>query len=69
LARFTFYYLSVTAQLNHTIVWCPDMQKSATSLAHRDARINHNDGGRGMCFEDPGGHLLEIITRAHGSGG
>ncbi len=32
-------------------------------------RINHNDGGRGLYFEDPDGHLLEIITRPYGSGG
>jgi catechol 2,3-dioxygenase-like lactoylglutathione lyase family enzyme len=25
--------------------------------------INHRDGGRGLYFEDPNGHLLEIITR------
>jgi catechol 2,3-dioxygenase-like lactoylglutathione lyase family enzyme len=30
--------------------------------------INHNDGGRGLYFEDPDGHLLEIITRPYGSG-
>ncbi len=30
--------------------------------------INHNDGGRGVYFEDPDGHLLEIITRPYGSG-
>src|ERR1043165_7226138 len=24
--------------------------------------INRNDGGRGVYFEDPDGHLLEIIT-------
>lgn len=24
--------------------------------------INHNDGGRGLYFRDPGGHLLEILT-------
>jgi catechol 2,3-dioxygenase-like lactoylglutathione lyase family enzyme len=29
--------------------------------------INHNDGGRGVYFEDPDGHLLEIITRPYGS--
>lgn len=27
------------------------------------------DGGRGVYFEDPNGHLLEIITRPYGSGG
>ena len=30
--------------------------------------INHHDGGRGLYFEDPNGHLLEIITRPYGSG-
>jgi catechol 2,3-dioxygenase-like lactoylglutathione lyase family enzyme len=29
---------------------------------------NHRDGGRGLYFEDPDGHLLEIITRPYGSG-
>ena len=32
-------------------------------------QINHHDGGRGVYFEDPNGHLLEIITRQYGSGG
>lgn len=32
-------------------------------------RINHNDGGRGVYFQEPSGHLLEIITRPYGSGG
>lgn len=31
--------------------------------------INTHDGGRGVYFEDPSGHLLEIITRPYGSGG
>ena len=30
--------------------------------------INHHDGGRGVYFEDPNGHLLEVITRPYGSG-
>lgn len=29
--------------------------------------INHRDGGRGVYFEDPNGHLLEILTRPYGS--
>ena len=28
--------------------------------------INTHFGGRGVYFEDPGGHLLEIITRPYG---
>ena len=35
---------------------------------HRVAEINRNDGGRGVYFEDPDGHLLELITRPYGSG-
>ena len=32
-------------------------------------KINHGDGGRGVYWEDPNGHSLEIITRPYGSGG
>ena len=32
-------------------------------------QINRHDGGRGVYFPDPDGHLLEIITRPYGSGG
>jgi catechol 2,3-dioxygenase-like lactoylglutathione lyase family enzyme len=35
----------------------------------QQGEINHHDGGRGAYFEDPNGHLLEIITRPYGSGG
>jgi catechol 2,3-dioxygenase-like lactoylglutathione lyase family enzyme len=28
--------------------------------------INHHDGGRGVYFEEPGGHFLEIITVPYG---
>lgn len=31
--------------------------------------INHWDDGRGVYFEDPDGHLLEILTRPYGSAG
>ncbi len=30
--------------------------------------VNTNDGGRGLYWEEPSGHLLEIITRPYGSG-
>jgi catechol 2,3-dioxygenase-like lactoylglutathione lyase family enzyme len=35
----------------------------------RGGEINRRDGGRGLYFEDPDGHLLEILTRPYGSGG
>lgn len=127
----------MSVQLNHTIVWCRDKQKSANFLTellglpsptrfgpmlvvqlangvsldfyeqpgeissqhyafligeddfdqvfarirglhlpywadpgrHRPGEINHNDGGRGVYFEDPDGHFLEVITRPYGSSG
>ena len=126
----------MSVQLNHTIVWCRDKQRSAPFLADilglpaptpfgpflvvesangvsldyhdtngdiapqhyaflvgegdfdqifsrireqelehwadpgqtQPGRINRNDGGRGLYFEDPDGHLLEIITRTYGAG-
>lgn len=127
----------MSIQLNHTIVWCRDQQKSASFLAEmlgrpaptkfahfdvvdvdngvsldfsenggdfsvqhyaflvseaefdaifgrirdkgldfwadparsRPGEINHHDGGRGVYFLDPDGHVLEAITRPYGSGG
>jgi catechol 2,3-dioxygenase-like lactoylglutathione lyase family enzyme len=35
----------------------------------RSSQINTRDDGRGLYFEDPDGHLLEILTRPYGSGG
>jgi catechol 2,3-dioxygenase-like lactoylglutathione lyase family enzyme len=32
-------------------------------------QINRHDGGRGVYWDDPNGHRLEIITRPYGSGG
>ena len=35
----------------------------------KQGEINRHDGCRGVYFEDPNGHLLEVITRPYGSGG
>jgi len=32
----------------------------------RPGEINHDDGGRGLYWEDPDGHLLEMITVPYG---
>ena len=40
----------------------------ADPCQQRAGKINHNDDGRGVYFEDPDGHLLEIITRPYGGG-
>jgi catechol 2,3-dioxygenase-like lactoylglutathione lyase family enzyme len=41
----------------------------ADPARRQPGEINHHDGGRGVYFEDPDGHLLEIITKPYGSGG
>ncbi|MFD0687875.1 VOC family protein [Actinomadura fibrosa] len=41
--------------------WADPMQK-------RQGEINNNDGGRGVYWEEPSGHFLEIITRPYGGG-
>lgn len=40
----------------------------ADPAQQRPGEINTNDGGRGVYFSDPDGHLLEIITRPYGGG-
>lgn len=35
----------------------------------KPGEINHHDGGRGVYFLDPDGHVLEVITRPYGSSG
>jgi hypothetical protein len=38
----------------------------ADPMHRRSGEINHNDGGRGVYFESPDGHYLEVITRPYG---
>ncbi|MGZ8360927.1 MAG: VOC family protein [Allosphingosinicella sp.] len=33
----------------------------------KPGEINHHFGGRGVYFEDPDGHLLEVITQPYGT--
>lgn len=38
-------------------------------MHHDPNQVNAWDDGRGVYFDDPDGHRLEIITRPYGSGG
>ena len=40
----------------------------ADPMHQRASEINRNDGGRGLYWNDPSGHYLEILTRPYGSG-
>lgn len=46
-----------------------ELQHWADPRGQHPGEINHHDGGRGVYFQDPSGHYLEIITRPYGSGG
>ena len=39
----------------------------ADPMRSQPGQINHHDGGRGVYFLDPDGHVLEAITRPYGS--
>lgn len=41
---------------------------AADPFHERPYEINRRDNGRGLYFEDPDGHNLEILTRPYGSG-
>jgi catechol 2,3-dioxygenase-like lactoylglutathione lyase family enzyme len=45
------------------------LQYWADPFRNQPGEINTRDGGRGVYFEEPGGHFLEILTRPYGSGG
>jgi len=45
-----------------------DLDYWADPGCHQDRQINRHDGGRGVYFADPDGHLLEVLTRPYGTG-
>jgi len=45
-----------------------DLPHWADPFQKRAGEVNTDDGGRGAYWEEPSGHLLEIITRPYGSG-
>jgi catechol 2,3-dioxygenase-like lactoylglutathione lyase family enzyme len=45
-----------------------DLPYWADPFHHEPGEINTRDGGRGVYFDDPDGHVLELLTRPYGSG-
>ncbi|MGH3789068.1 MAG: VOC family protein [Pseudonocardiaceae bacterium] len=45
-----------------------DLQYWADPFHNEPKQINTRDGGRGVYFDDPDGHVLELLTRPYGSG-
>lgn len=46
-----------------------DLRYWADPMHQHPNEINTRDGGRGVYFDSPEGHVLEILTRPYGSGG
>ena len=44
-----------------------DIEHWADPSRRTPDEINHHDGGRGVYWTDPDGHLLEMITRPYGA--
>lgn len=45
-----------------------ELEYWADPSQNESGQVNNDDGGRGLYWEEPSGHLLEIITRPYGSG-
>jgi catechol 2,3-dioxygenase-like lactoylglutathione lyase family enzyme len=43
-----------------------DLPYWADPAHHEPGKINSNDGGRGVYWDDPNGHILEIVTVPYG---
>ena len=67
------HYAFLVGEDDFDAIWArireQDRQFWADPFKNRSGEINHGDGGRGLYWEGPDGHWLEIITRPYGSGG
>ena len=45
-----------------------ELQYWADPYHQQPGEINTRDGGHGVYFDDPDGHVLELLTRPYGSG-
>ena len=65
------HYAFLVSEAEFDEIWERIKQRELTYWAdpyrrHR-GQINTNHGGRGLYWDDPNGHILEIITRPYGS--
>jgi catechol 2,3-dioxygenase-like lactoylglutathione lyase family enzyme len=67
------HYAFLVTELEFDEIFARICQRGLTYWADpsqkKRGEINVWDGGRGVYWEDPNGHLLEIITRPYGTGG
>ena len=66
------HYAFLVSEQEFDVIFGGIQQRGLTYWAdpgHQHAgKINHGDGGRGVYWNDPDGHSLEILTRPYGSG-
>lgn len=66
------HYAFLVSEDEFTAIYSRIVERSidhwADPAQQKAGEINTHDGGRGVYFSDPDGHLLEIITRPYGSG-
>jgi catechol 2,3-dioxygenase-like lactoylglutathione lyase family enzyme len=64
------HYAFLVSEEEFDLIWARirerDLEFWAGPFHRRAAEINTNDGGRGLYWEDPNGHNLEIITVPYG---
>ncbi|MCA1218494.1 VOC family protein [Streptomyces sp. 8L] len=67
------HYAFLVSEAEFDVVFARVLERGLEYWAdprHQDAgHINRLDDGRGVYFNDPSGHELEIVTRPYGSGG
>lgn len=64
------HYAFLVSEDEFDQIWARIRERGLTFWAdpfhQRPGEINTNDGGRGLYWQDPDGHNLEIITRPYG---
>jgi catechol 2,3-dioxygenase-like lactoylglutathione lyase family enzyme len=64
------HYAFLVSEQEFDSIWARIRERELTfwadPLHRRPGEINTNDGGRGLYWEGPDGHNLEIITRPYG---
>jgi catechol 2,3-dioxygenase-like lactoylglutathione lyase family enzyme len=64
------HYAFLVSEEEFDMIWARIRERDlvfwADPFHRRRDEINTNDGGRGLYWQDPDGHNLEIITRPYG---
>lgn len=66
------HYAFLVSETEFDQIWARIKERGlafwADPFHQHEGQINHNDGGRGVYWDSPDGHSLEIITVPYGGG-